>query len=360
MKQIDMSRFPETIDAGLWQTGHIQGIAVDPVKEYIYYSFTTILVKAKLDGTVVGWVGGIIGHLGCIDFNDEDGRVYGSLELKHDSIGQGIMRGTGVALAEEDAFYIAMFDVDRITACGMDAERDGIMKAVYLPDVVRDYTATLPDGTPHKYACSGVDGLSIGPIFGAGADSPAMLMIAYGVYGDVAREDNDCNVILQYDWRKFEDCARALTQQQPHHEGLEADARYFVYTGNTTWGVQNLEYDAETNLWFMAVYKGKKEQFANFSTFVVDGSKAPRKEWLQGVEYLKKGKVLSLLDRGEVDAKNPEIRGWRDDIGAKGLCAIGDGYFYAAQGKKTKQGHDGYARLYRFVGGEKQGFELVE
>ena len=64
MKQIDMSRFPATIDAGLWQTGHIQGIAVDPVKEYIYYSFTTILVKAKLDGTVVGWVGGLAASVG--------------------------------------------------------------------------------------------------------------------------------------------------------------------------------------------------------------------------------------------------------------------------------------------------------
>ena len=166
---------------------------------------------------------------------------------------------------------------------------------------------------------------------------------------------------MQYDTRNWAKYEAPLSQDNMHRNGpAKPVSYYFAYTGNTTYGVQNLEYDAETNLWFMAVYKGKKEQFANFSTFVVDGSKVPRKEWLQGVEYLKKGKVLSLLNRGEVDAKNPEIRGWRDDIGAKGLCAIGDGYFYAAQGKKTKQGHDGYARLYRFVGGEKQGFELVE
>ena len=354
MKQIDMSRFPETIDAGLWQTGHIQGIAVDPVKEYIYYSFTTILVKAKLDGTVVGWVGGIIGHLGCIDFNDEDGRVYGSLELKHDSIGQGIMRGTGVALAEEDAFYIAMFDVDRITACGMDAERDGIMKAVYLPDVVRDYTATLPDGTPHKYACSGVDGLSIGPVFGAGADSSSMLMIAYGVYGDVAREDNDCNVILQYDWRKFEDCARALTQQQPHHEGLEADARYFVYTGNTTWGIQNLEYDAATGDWLLAVYRGKKERYPNYPMSVVDGAVKAKDGY---VAYGEKGSLLTLKDV-ELCHEETGICGCSFDGGSTGIYAFGNGYYYVSEDYRTEDRRNGsIIRRYRRGAGDVLRFE---
>ena len=47
---------------------HIQGIAVDPKKGYIYYSFTTKLIKAKLDGTIVGSVDGLTGHLGCIAF----------------------------------------------------------------------------------------------------------------------------------------------------------------------------------------------------------------------------------------------------------------------------------------------------
>ena len=81
---------------------------------------------------------------------------------------------------------------------------------------------------------------------------------------------------------------------------------------------------------------------------------------ISGKDKGKKGKVLTLLDRGERDTKNPEIRGWRDDIGAKGLCAIGGGYFYAAYGTKNKQGQDCDARLYRFVGGETQGFERVE
>ena len=42
---------------GTWGKFHIQGIAVDMKKGYIYYSFTTQLVKATLDGTVIyaGW-----------------------------------------------------------------------------------------------------------------------------------------------------------------------------------------------------------------------------------------------------------------------------------------------------------------
>ena len=83
MENFNIDKFPRSIDAGLWKTGHLQGIAVDTAHEYIYYAFTTVLVKARLNGETVGWVGGLAGHLGCIDFNDEDGRVYASLELNN-------------------------------------------------------------------------------------------------------------------------------------------------------------------------------------------------------------------------------------------------------------------------------------
>ena len=66
------------------------------------------------------------------------------------------------------------------------------MTTVYLPDVVEDYS--FNDGFEHKYACSGIDGISFGPGFGNGKDSKQMLYVAYGIYGDVNREDNDCVV----------------------------------------------------------------------------------------------------------------------------------------------------------------------
>ncbi len=355
---------PRSIYGGLWRAGHVQGIALDTEHKHVYYSFTTMLVKTDLKGNVIGTVTGLLGHLGCIDFNDEDGRLYGSLEYKNDAIGKGIMRQEKSNKTLQDGFYIAIFDVEKITREGMSAEKDGIMTSVFLPTVLADYKASVPTAkgkdTPHRFGCSGIDGVSFGPAFGK-SDGRNYLTVAYGIYRDKERSDNDYQVLLQYDTRNWSKYEAPLSQDNMHRHGPAKPASYyFVYTGNTSYGVQNLEYDPQTNLWFMAVYKGKKEQFANFSTFVVDGSKAPRKEWLQGVEYLKKGKVLSLLERGDRDPKNPEIRGWHDNIGAKGLCAIGDGYFYAAHGKKSPQGQDGDARLYRFVGGEKQGFELVE
>ena len=61
---------------------HLQGIAVDRDRKYIYCSFTTCLLKADMNGNVVGSVTGLTGHMGCIAYNYADGMVYGSLEFK--------------------------------------------------------------------------------------------------------------------------------------------------------------------------------------------------------------------------------------------------------------------------------------
>ena len=85
-------KLPVQINANAWEAGvksagHIQGIAVDSKREFIYVSFTTLLVKLDMQGNVIGSVTGLLGHLGCLEFNEEDGRVYGSLEYKNDAIG---------------------------------------------------------------------------------------------------------------------------------------------------------------------------------------------------------------------------------------------------------------------------------
>lgn len=70
----------------------MQGIAVDLKNGYMYFSFTTELLKTDLQGKLIGSVKGMTGHLGCLTVNPEDGRVYGSLEYKNDEIGRGILR----------------------------------------------------------------------------------------------------------------------------------------------------------------------------------------------------------------------------------------------------------------------------
>ena len=62
-------KLPKRIFSGYHGACHCQGIAVDMQKGYIYYSFTTKLVKSDLHGNIIGSVESLTGHLGCIDFH---------------------------------------------------------------------------------------------------------------------------------------------------------------------------------------------------------------------------------------------------------------------------------------------------
>ena len=325
MNNYAMEAFPLSIDTKAWKAGHIQGIAVDPVKQYIYYSYTTILVKARLDGTIVGWVGGLLGHLGCIDFNDEDGKVYGSLEYKHDVIGNSIAKQLGVTLAEEDAFYISIFDVDRIDRPEMDAEKDGIMKAVYLPQVVEWYHGKDREGKANPFTVSGIDGLGIGPVFGEKPDSPSRLMLCSGIYNDPSNtEKTDYHAIMQYDWREFEAIAAPLSQLKPHHQGLYAEAFYFLNVGNTTWGIQNLEYDALDQSWLVCVYKGKAENSPNLPIYVINGAEKPvPRSSPFGIDH-----PHPVLKKEGIYHEATDIWGLNFNKGQTGVYAFGNGYYY--------------------------------
>ena len=354
---------PKKLHTEGWKAGHVQGIAVDTKQKYVYLSFTTMLVKMDMNGNVVGTVTGILGHLGCLEFNDEDGRLYGSLEYKNDAIGKGILKQEGVSKQFETGFYVAVFDVDKITRKNMSAEHDGIMTSVLLKAVVADYFAKVKTKSgeivEHRFGCSGFDGISFGPAFdGSGK---RMLTIAYGIYGDTKRADNDHQVFLQYDttdWAKYE---TIHSQNNLHRNGPEkSEGRYFVFTGNTSWGVQNLEYDKSSGLWFLACYAGKKSEYANYSLFCVDGTKKAKMKPLQGVDYQNKGAMLSLAKCGVKDPNNSKVRGWHNRNGACGICALGDGYFYLTEPLKNRSGRGATLHLARYVGTDKEAFEYVK
>ncbi|MFG1956131.1 hypothetical protein [Nonomuraea sp. NPDC049028] len=349
------SRLPAEVNGGAWPSGHVQGIAIDQKKGFMYFSFTNLLVKTDLAGKPVGSVTGFTGHLGDLDFNSRDGRVYGSLEYK-----------------AAKSFYIAIFDVDRITSLDMNAETSDVVTAVYLKDVVDDYSADMNgdgvfDGdtakTPdHRYGCSGIDGVAFGPAFGkrGGGDK---LTVAYGIYANADRQDNDYQVILQYDikqWRQYE---RPLTQTAPHTSGPDkSDDKYFVRTGNTTYGVQNLEYDGHTGNWFMAAYKGIKPQFPNYSFFMIDGAKPAVIKPIEGQPQPERGKTLSLVERGLHDPATG-IWGWEFG-GQYGLASLDDGRYYVAQqGTVVEDGvtkQTGLAQLHRWTGKAPAPFERVQ
>ena len=359
------SDLPHNINSGPFKSGHIQGIAVDAERKYIYYSYTTMLIKTDLEGNIIGSVTGLLGHLGDLDFNPQDGRVYGSLEYKNDGIGKGILKMENkTSLKLDNAFYIAIFDVDRITRVNMDAEKDAVMTTVYLPTVLEDYLAKVEVGgseREHRLGCSGIDGVAFGPRFGK-ADGKWYLTTTYGVYSDTKRSDNDYQVLLQYDvsnWRKYES---TLSQERMHQNGpAKPDGQYFAFTGNTNYGVQNLEYDSERKVWWMAVYKGKKTEYPNYLLYAVDGSAKPQKMALQGVPYVKKGAVVPLCTRIEslCDAKTG-VNGWNFAVGSTGFAHIGDGLFYVSHNYKTDSEQGSTIRLYKFNGKADGPFEAVK
>ncbi len=316
-------KIPHRIHSGFWREGHIQGIVIDPVGGAVYWSFTTILLKTDLAGTPLGSVGGIVGHLGCITLDPARRRVYGSLEFKHDAVGAGIMARTGKALAEEDAFYLVSFDMDRITRMDMDAEADGVMTAVYLPDVVEDFMATdAVSGARHRYGCSGIDGTALGPVPGAAPDSPPKILIAYGIYSDTTRKDNDHQVILQFDPAIVDAVGKPLSQLAPHHEGSRCEEKLFFYTGNTTYGVQNLEYDPHTRTYMAAVYPGNKPTFANYPFYFIDAASAPAETVLCG-----RGGERGLCLSPKILTPTSPLGGCAFPWGSTGMVALGDGLY---------------------------------
>lgn len=337
---------------GAWGNCHIQGIAVDMEKGYIYYSFTTKLIKATLDGEIVGSLDGLVGHLGCIAFNERDGRVYGSLEYKNDSIGRGILRTIASDSQFSDAFYIARFDVDKIDRLHMSAEDSDIMQCIYMKEVAADYAGTSPDGTPHRYGCSGMDGVTFGPLPGKTEADGMYLYVAYGVYSDVNRSDNDYQILLCFDTADWDRYARPLDQKQMHTCGPDAPRnKFFVYTGNTCYGVQNLEYDRHTHAFFMAVYTGKKKEFPNYALFAVDAAVPPKTDALLGMGET--GEVLTLKPMGSQDATTG-VYGWRFPHGSTGMYSFGDGRWLISENRMTTEGQCGY--IFQYIWDEKHPF----
>ena len=206
-------------------------------------------------------------------------------------------------------------------------------------------------------ACSGIDGTAIGPIFGAGKDSPTRLFVAYGVYGKNERNDNDHQVILQYDWRKFAEVAKPLSQLAPHHSGIECEEKYFLYTGNTTYGIQNLEYDALTGDYFAAVYVGKKPQVPNYAMYRIDGSVAAKDAELVGVG--EKGKLLTVKAAGEYHEESG-IYGYRFPHGSTGLYSIGNGYFYISHHSRYEAENSTPEKRIYVYGTDTKLYKLVE
>ena len=301
---------------------HVQGIALDKEEKSMYFSFTSAFYKTDLEGNITGSITGINGHLGALTFNSKTRKAYASLEMKNDEIGRNIADGLGAARHNDlmSRFYIAEIDVDSVD--GIDVSFEKAVRLYPVDEAAKDYLAEVEvDGCvlKHRYGCSGVDGITLGPEFGSESKENTCLYLAYGVYSDTLRCDNDYNVLLCYDLNDL---------SAPRH-------KYFVYTGNTKYGVQNLAYDPYTERMYMAVYKGQKSQFENFRLFAVDMNQKPYMGQLKGVPY------------HEGEAEQVDVCGaWHFKWGSTGLCPLGDGRYYISHNAKTDDGQICDATMY--------------
>lgn len=337
-----------TLYGGAWEkpAGHLQGAVADDENRYLYMSFTDRLIKVDMHtGEIVASVtgllaGGIYGggaHMGDLAFYQ--GKVYGSLEYK-----------------AAEKFYVAVFDVEKMTAMDMDYKTPGVMTAMYMEEVVRDYTDDLDGGEHenaaasmgHRFGCSGIDGITFGTMPGD-VSGKIYMFLAYGVYGNPQRRDNDYQVLLAFDPAQF--AAAPFDQNAPHQIGPRAYKKLYVYTGNTTYGVQNLEYDRASGDYWMIVYEGKKPEFINCPVYVVDGAAAPAERALDipGAAYAGlRGECLSLKRVGRYHAQSgvygiPVMPGKADT----GFISLGNDLFYVAQSGKEDGRQYGYMHLMR-------------
>jgi len=197
----------------------------------------------------------------------------------------------------------------------------------------------------HRHGCSGIDGITFAPAFEGEGER---FLVAYGIYEELDREDNDYQVILSYDPSELSKYEAVLTAENIHTSGPEhAENVYFVYTGNTAFGVQNMEYDSYTGDIFLSVYRGHKPKFLNYNYFRILGGQTPREEELLGKNM--RGKTLELAKTGRLDEKTG-IYTHEFKHGTTGLLSLGDGYFYISEPKSENGWHSSVIRLYRYTG----------
>lgn len=345
---------PDSVRVVSGLPSHVQGIAVDAARGSMYFSFTTQFIRTDMEGRVLGTIDRIPGHLGAMALNADDGKVYVSLECKDDEIGAGIARQLGLERMERTdcAFYIAVIDPMKVTRQGMTPDEDEAMQTILLPHVVNDYldtVSTVHGPREHRYGCSGIDGVAIAPKVGH-KGGKNQLYVAYGIYGDPSRTDNNYQVIHCYDISRWNYHTRSATPRKT----------YFVHTGNTSYGVQNMTYDPATRQLLMAVYKGSKPNYPNYDLYAADLSRHPFHAALEGVPYAGNGLQLRLSRQGLHDDATG-VSGWRFPYGSTGIQALGDGYFYLSQNFKDKaSGHQGTdVCLYRWTDDPAKPFERI-
>lgn len=187
------------------QNQHMQGFSNG--NGFMYWSFTDSLVKTTMNGTVKCQVQIHGGHLGDIDYHN--GKIYGSY-LKNSLPGHAWEDWTG--------FKIYVFNAD-------DLQVENVIN-LDICDYYKSITCTEEDTRGFQ----GIDGVAIAPDPKTGEDK---MFVACALY---TGEKYKNQIILQFDL-----------------DG-RYETEYHIPTGNTVFGIQNLDYDAENKEFWFTTY----------------------------------------------------------------------------------------------------------
>ena len=178
------------------QHAHMQGFSSG--NGHMFWSFTNSLIKTTLDSVVRCQVQLRGGHLGDIDYHN--GKIYGSFML--DALpGHAWADWSGYKLMVFDEYDLRTLDVINLDIC----------------DYYKSITCTPEDTRGFQ----GIDGVTIAPDPVTGEEK---IFIACALF---TGEKYSNQIILQFDMTgKYE-------------------TEYHIPTGNTVYGIQNLDYDAD-------------------------------------------------------------------------------------------------------------------
>jgi hypothetical protein len=242
------------------QNLHLQGFSSDSGK-YMYWSFTDSLVKTDMKGTALAEVPIDSGHLGDIDFYD--GVIYASF------LGQAL---PGHDWDDWTSFCVYMFAAE-------DLKLINILK---LEECEKYFS--VKGSKDDKRGFCGIDGITVGRDVATGERK---LQIACGMLSDKSYTKQ---VILQY--------------SLDGNFKYKYEKEYHIETGNTVFGIQNLDYDEETGRYWFTTYDAEKEYQAYNTLYCVDGDlKTILKKYHYsspyGFDCIGGGKYYASLQSGE-------------------------------------------------------------
>lgn len=224
---------------------------------FMYWSFTDCIIKTDLDGNVICGTDIIGGHLGDCDYRN--GKIYASY-LKNSLPGHPWEDWTGFKIYVFDASDLTVLNIINLDIC----------------DYYKSITCTDNDTRGFQ----GIDGVTIAPDT---ADGREKLFVACALY---TGERYSNQIILRFDLDgKYE-------------------TEYHIPTGNTVYGIQNLDYDwHDKEFWFTTYGAAYPYQPAEVLYCLSDDLKTIKQSYRYstpyGIECLGNGEFYASLDYGE-------------------------------------------------------------